>query len=90
MIQTEVIVNEKFNINGEPYFFVEHKERRFAIPDKCPHRGGPLSLGSQCAEAGTIQCPWHGNSFRVAALIKKAIPALRVQDKAIFLRKDHG
>lgn len=30
----------------------------FALHDKCPHRGGPLSQG--LVHGGTVTCPLHG------------------------------
>jgi len=58
-----------FNLGGE----------FFALLDRCPHQGGPLSQGIQCgltqsAEPGTysysragefIRCPWHQWEFDI-------------------------
>ena len=50
-----VEVNDKhialFNVGG----------RYYAIDDRCPHRGGPLSEGDIAGE--TVICPWHGAVF---------------------------
>lgn len=35
-----------------------------AVHDQCAHAGGPLSGGS--IRDGTIACPWHGSTFRLA------------------------
>lgn len=35
-----------------------------AVPDRCPHRGGPLSEGT--VEDGKLTCPWHGWAFEIA------------------------
>lgn len=35
--------------------------RLFALEDRCPHAGGPLSDGS--VEDGTVRCPWHERHF---------------------------
>ncbi|MDO8954600.1 MAG: Rieske (2Fe-2S) protein [Gammaproteobacteria bacterium] len=80
MIKIAKIVNDKFHFNDDSYFFIEYEQKRFAIPDKCPHRGGPLSLGKSCQIKGTIECPWHDNQFKTSALIKKSVNAIRVQD----------
>ncbi len=40
-----------FNVGGE----------YFAIDDKCPHRGGPLSEGE--LDGTTVSCPWHAATF---------------------------
>jgi len=36
----------------------------FALSDRCPHRGVPLSLGRQ-EFPGTITCPYHGWTYRL-------------------------
>ena len=84
MIYIKTIINGKINIDGNVYFLIEHKKKWFAILDKCPHRGGPLSLGEKCSKMETIQCPWHNNIFKVCSLIKKSLAGLRIQNKAIF------
>lgn len=33
----------------------------FALDDRCPHAGGPLSEG--VLENGTLRCPWHERHF---------------------------
>ena len=33
----------------------------FAVDERCPHRGGPLSEG--CVIQSKVQCPWHGSEF---------------------------
>jgi nitrite reductase/ring-hydroxylating ferredoxin subunit/uncharacterized membrane protein len=35
-----------------------------ALAERCAHQGGPLSEGE--LRDGTITCPWHGSTFRVA------------------------
>jgi len=37
----------------------------FAIPARCPHRGGPLAEGY--LDGRTVICPWHGWSFDLAS-----------------------
>ena len=53
-----VEVNQKrialFNVGG----------RYFALDDRCPHRGAPLSEGE--IEGAAVVCPWHGASFDLA------------------------
>ncbi|HFD2289023.1 TPA: Rieske 2Fe-2S domain-containing protein, partial [Legionella pneumophila] len=55
MINKKHILNNRyFCKNDENYFIVKLNNKRFAIPDKCPHRGGPLSLGNICRESQRI------------------------------------
>ena len=46
---------------------------RFALADRCSHRGGPLSEGTLDAGCGT--CPWHGSQFGLATGIPGRHPA---------------
>ena len=34
-------------VHDDRYFVLEHDGRLFLVQDKCPHRGGPLSLASR-------------------------------------------
>lgn len=43
---------------GDIAIFRAAGDRVFALHDKCPHRGGPLSLGIVHGE--TVTCPLHG------------------------------
>ena len=36
----------------------------YALDDRCPHRGAPLSEGELAGE--TVVCPWHGAVFDLA------------------------
>src|SRR5712692_5160940 len=47
----------------------------WAIEDKCPHRGGPLSEG-MLAEDEVI-CPWHGSRFKIKTGAVLTPPAQR-------------
>ena len=86
MIHIKKIFKNKYVvINKQRYFFLLENNKRYAIPDKCPHRGGPLSLGDICQESQTLQCPWHNNIFKIINLIKKNIPAIRIQNELIFV-----
>lgn len=41
-----------------PVLLLRRDTQVFALLDRCPHRGGPLSEG--CLENDMIRCPWHG------------------------------
>lgn len=86
MINKRFINQDKFickdNVN---FFIVPLNNKRFAVPDKCPHRGGPLSLGKVCSESEMIQCPWHDGRFKISSLIKNEIPAVRVKDEIFYI-----
>jgi len=54
-----------FNVGG----------RYWAIEDKCPHRGGPLSEGMLAEDE--VVCPWHGSRFNVRTGAVVTPPAQR-------------
>jgi nitrite reductase/ring-hydroxylating ferredoxin subunit/uncharacterized membrane protein len=43
---------------------LRHQGQICALAERCAHQGGPLSEGE--LRDGTITCPWHGSTFRVA------------------------
>jgi nitrite reductase/ring-hydroxylating ferredoxin subunit len=49
---------------GERIVLVRDKDEIFAVHDRCPHRGVPLSLGRRQYE-GTISCPYHGWTYKL-------------------------
>ncbi len=58
----------------------------FALKDVCPHRGAPLSAGSQVNEGGAacVTCPYHGWAFDVKTGQCANVPALSVHDDVSF------
>jgi len=49
---------------GEKIVLVRDKDEIYALHDRCPHRGVPLSLGRRQYE-GTISCPYHGWTYKL-------------------------
>jgi len=82
---TKIFINKYILISNQRYFLLLNNNKRYAIPDSCPHRGGPLSLGSICQESQTIQCPWHDNIFKIKNLTKKTLTAIRIQNELIYV-----
>ncbi len=50
---------------GEPIVLVRHAGRAYALHDRCPHRGVPLSQGEQ-AFPGFLTCAYHGWTYDLA------------------------
>lgn len=50
-------------VSGKIIALFHRKEGWFALDDRCPHRGGPLSEGV-CSE-GKVTCPWHHAQFEL-------------------------
>jgi len=49
---------------GDIALFRNHADAVFALLDRCPHKGGPLSQGMVFADR--IACPLHGWNLRFA------------------------
>lgn len=47
-----------------------------ALPNRCPHRGGPLGQGF--LEGPQVSCPWHNWTFDVTTGENVATPDLKV------------
>ena len=66
----------------------------FALGDRCPHAGGPLSEGR--LENGVLRCPWHARHFDPAtgrcvdSEATRAAECLRttVRDGQVFVEID--
>ena len=43
----------------------------------CPHRGGPLQLGTIDPIRKALVCPWHGRHEDLAGLLASSVPAVR-------------
>jgi Rieske [2Fe-2S] domain len=53
----------------------------YTINDKCPHRGGPLNLGTVDGTARFVVCPWHTTRTSMAYLVARALPTVRAGDR---------
>jgi phenylpropionate dioxygenase-like ring-hydroxylating dioxygenase large terminal subunit len=53
-----------FTICGEKIVLIRDGGTAYALHDRCPHRGVPLSLGNQ-QFPGTLSCPYHGWTYRL-------------------------
>jgi nitrite reductase (NADH) small subunit len=56
----------RFVIAGEAIaVFRTRDEALYAVQDRCPHRGGPLSEG--LVGGGQVVCPYHAYRFELAS-----------------------
>ncbi|TCO61132.1 Rieske 2Fe-2S domain-containing protein [Actinocrispum wychmicini] len=53
-----------FTICGEKLALIRDNGTVYALHDRCPHRGVPLSLGEQ-QFPGTLSCPYHGWTYNL-------------------------
>jgi hypothetical protein len=50
------------------------------VAGRCPHRGGPLALGTFEPLGRRWRCPWHGQKHSLLALQACGFPAIRRGD----------
>ncbi|MER5434153.1 Rieske 2Fe-2S domain-containing protein [Streptomyces sp. NPDC002588] len=53
---------QPFTICGEKITLIRDAGKAYALHNRCPHRGVPLSEGDQ-QFPGTVSCPYHGWTF---------------------------
>jgi nitrite reductase (NADH) small subunit len=53
---------------GMEYFLLSARGELYLVPNRCPHRGGPLKFGRLNA-AGELVCPMHLNAFSIESLL---------------------
>lgn len=66
-------------VGGDPYFlYAPEGHPPLLCGDRCPHRGGPLHLGTADPHRGRLVCPWHETVFTRRALERRSAPMVRV------------
>ena len=50
-------------LEGREIVLWQHQGQFYALGNRCPHTGGPLSLGR--LQGDCIVCPWHGTQFQL-------------------------
>lgn len=72
-------------VGEELYFRIERENGASVIRSRCPHRGGPLHLGTAREEGGVerLRCPWHGNQFSLSRLCARGVPTVQVGDEVL-------
>lgn len=78
---------------GDIAVFRNADDEVFALHDKCPHRGGPLSQGLVAGK--TVHCPMHGWKIRLddgqAVAPDRGCArsfAVRLEGDAVWIRLD--
>jgi phenylpropionate dioxygenase-like ring-hydroxylating dioxygenase large terminal subunit len=76
---------------GQPVVLVRNHGRVWALEDRCPHRGAPLSAGRLTAKG--LECPYHGWTFDADGICRDmpglsaaAPPTVRVPAFAVIER----
>lgn len=70
-VPTEALVAR--TVDGVRVMVATTEQGRFALTDRCSHRGGPLSEGT--LDGSCVTCPWHGSQFELASGIPARGPA---------------
>lgn len=84
-IEIEARAGRVLRLGDERYFLLRHQGALHAVPDACPHRGGPLSKGTCDERRQTITCPMHGLKTPVRSLLAKALPAVQVGGRMVVV-----
>jgi nitrite reductase (NADH) small subunit len=91
MRRTVVIDIRRHNavlVGHERYFMLQSDGQLQLVHDKCPHRGGPLSLARLTPDGRRLTCPWHGTKVAVAAVKRTALPMVLTGDEATIILPD--
>ena len=75
-------------VGHDRYFVFESAAHLQLVRDRCPHRGGPLSLARLTPDGRRLTCPWHGTRVGVAALRRASMPMVRCGDEAVIVLPD--
>jgi len=75
-------------IGHDRYFVFESSGRAELVRDRCPHRGGPLSLARLTRDGRRLTCPWHGTKVGTTALRRTAVPMVRSGHEAVIVLPD--
>lgn len=70
-VPTEELVAR--TVDGVRVMVATNETGRFALADRCSHRGGPLSEGN--LEGACVTCPWHGSQFELVSGVPTRGPA---------------
>jgi nitrite reductase/ring-hydroxylating ferredoxin subunit/uncharacterized membrane protein len=70
-VPTEALTSR--TVEGVRVMVATNEEGRFALADRCSHRGGPLSEGT--VEGDCVICPWHGSRFELSSGVPTRGPA---------------
>jgi nitrite reductase/ring-hydroxylating ferredoxin subunit/uncharacterized membrane protein len=61
------------SVDGVRVMVAQNGTGRFALADRCSHRGGPLSEGE--LDGDCVRCPWHGSQFDLVTGVPTKGPA---------------
>ena len=50
--------------------------RQMLVDDACPHRQGPLHLGTVRCPSGALTCPSHGITWTLRSLERRSLPTV--------------
>ena len=79
------------SIQDQSYFIFEIEPHLYVLLQAiCPHRGGPLHLGTcvQKNDRDFIRCPWHDNQFSIERLIEHKFSLTLVSERYLALSVD--
>lgn len=77
-------------LGDQAYFvYTDGEGSSMLIRAWCPHRGGPLFLGTRLSgPKESIRCPWHDSVVPVRAMQRKAPPMVVNRSECLVVIKD--
>lgn len=73
---------------GQSYFTFDGADAYAIVPSTCPHRGGPLHLGSLSACKARLVCPWHDQQYPTNFLVRQGLPVIVRRQQVTFVVDD--
>jgi len=83
VVELDLRAHNAVFVGHDRYFVLHTGGRRELVLDRCPHRGGPLSLARLTPDGRRLSCPWHGTKVGVVALRRTALPMVRTGERAV-------
>lgn len=80
----------RVQVAGKSYFSFERDGQYSIIPSECPHRGGPLHLGSRSACKARLVCPWHDQQYPHSLLERRGLPVVTRGEQINFVVDDEN
>jgi hypothetical protein len=75
-------------IDSSVHMVIHHEGKNWLVPGTCPHRGGPLHLGTDVGDG--IRCPWHGSLIKKSRLIQNCQPYIKTGDIVNIVAKSQA
>lgn len=90
VVVMDLLRHNTVTVGQDRYFVLTVAGHPMLAPDRCPHRGGPLSLARRTPDGRRLICPWHGIEVGITALRRRCLPMIRSGTEAVVLLPQAG